>query len=47
MVYDLTMLKAFYAAYFGEDRTCTERTTASDDFSGENFCMLICMMGIK
>lgn len=37
MVYDLTMLKTFLCCLFGEDRTRTERTAASDDFSGENF----------
>lgn len=37
MVYDLTMLKTFLCRLFGEDRTRTECTTASDDFSGENF----------
>ena len=35
MVYDLTMLKTFLCCLFGEDRTRTERTAASDDFSGE------------
>lgn len=37
MVYDLTMLKNVLCRLFGEDRTRTERTAASDDFSRENF----------
>ena len=46
MVYDLTMLKTFYAAY-SEKIGRTERTAASDDTSGENFVCSFCMMGIK
>ncbi len=47
MVYDLTMLKTFYAAYSEKIERVRNCTAASDDFSREKFCMLICMMGIK
>ncbi len=44
MVYDLDMLKAFYAFFRKEDRSGKSSVAASADVGRERFCIHICMM---
>ena len=44
MVYDVTMLEAFYAAYKGKVKYVTGYTETPFDAWPNKFCMLICMM---
>ena len=46
MVYDLTMLKTFYAAY-SEKIERVRNVLRRPMTLAEKICMLICMMGIK